>query len=134
MSDSILKETLTTPRTTNHGDDNFPTLYNEGVKWELGFARVFFFFSLGKWNLGHWDWESKNNSEKKGMGLGFGQKVEWEEGLGNGICTLLPASQPAVYKDTLILVYNFYFCHNLPCLQRMLSLGFGFHFEPWRCW
>ncbi len=33
----------------------------EGVKWELGFAYFYWdlhMFSLGKWDLGHWDWDS----------------------------------------------------------------------------
>ena len=28
----------------------------EWVKWELGFV---YFFSLGKWDLGHWGWEMR---------------------------------------------------------------------------
>ena len=33
----------------------------EGVKWELEFGHIFTgkmgFGSLGKWDLGHWDWD-----------------------------------------------------------------------------
>ncbi len=34
----------------------------EGVKWELGFAYFYWYlhlFLLGKWDLGHWDWDSQ---------------------------------------------------------------------------
>ncbi len=42
----------------------------EGVKWELGFAYFDWdlpIFSLGKWDLGHWDWDSetKNGNGKR---------------------------------------------------------------------
>ncbi len=39
----------------------------EGVKWELGFAYFDWdlptrIFSLGKWDLGHWDWDSETKN------------------------------------------------------------------------
>ncbi len=37
----------------------------EGVKWELGFAHFDWdlpVFSLGKWDLGHWDWDSETKN------------------------------------------------------------------------
>ena len=34
----------------------------EGVKWDLGFS----YFCTGKWDLGHWDWESQ--TQKLGLG------------------------------------------------------------------
>ncbi len=32
----------------------------DGVNWELGFGKMFT-HHLGKWDLGHWDWESQTD-------------------------------------------------------------------------